>query len=112
MRLHEVAAQVLSEAAGGLCFVWANKWNTAHHGENHKVVHGVVTNAENRTFDHAWIEAKGKAFDNNLTDKNPMPIAKYRKVMRVRNVKEYDSKTATITWIRSRHHGPWHKDPE
>ena len=93
----------------GMCFKWANDWNMKHHkGGTHKVVHGVVTNIKGKTFPHAWIEDKGKAYDVHSGEKG-IVLNRYYKLLDPQDVVKYTPTKATQTLVRTRHHGPWDK---
>ena len=93
----------------GMCFKWVNDWNMKHHkGGTHKVVHGVVTNIKGKTFPHAWIEDKGKAYDVHSGEKG-IVLNRYYKLLDPQDVVKYTPTKATQTLVRTRHHGPWDK---
>jgi hypothetical protein len=90
----------------GLCFANANRWNARYGAETDRVVHGKVTNAEGKTFDHAWIErANGTVVDP--TTGVALSKEKYYALLKAKPEASYDSTTAIRNQIRARHHGPW-----
>ena len=96
----------------GQCFKYAYEWNMEHmkkdKSETHKVVHGLVTNALDKTFAHAWIEDKSKVYDNNIGNKG-WPLKQFYKTFNPQKTKKYDPTTTLQTSIRNRNFGPWHK---
>jgi len=102
----------------GQCFKYTFEWNLEHipskeqvkkgAKETHKVVHGLVTNALDKTFAHAWIEDKGMVYDNNIGNKG-WPIKKYYKAFNPQKTKKYTSIEAIQNMFKHRNHGPWHK---
>jgi len=94
----------------GRCFEWANKWSVDNFDKtaDHMVVHGLVTNASGKTFAHAWIELGNKIFDNTVGEKGISKKAFYDG-LKPQKIKKYDPIEALQTWLKAKHHGPWHK---
>ena len=79
--------------------------------DKYKLVHATVTNAEDRTFAHGWLELEGKAIDSSRSKEDPvvMDAAKYREAMNAENIIEYTVVEAMIKAAREGHFGPWNK---
>lgn len=90
----------------GLCFANVNRWNARYGAKTDRVVHGKVTNAEGKTFDHAWIE---RANDTVVDPTTGVVLSKekYYALLKAQPEASYDSTTAIRNQIRARHHGPW-----
>ena len=78
-----------------------------------KLCHGVVIEpfaADPNPHVHAWIEARGLVYDWQLSivGKNGMAIDTYYELFKPQNVKKYSPHEALATFVRHRHHGPWH----
>jgi hypothetical protein len=78
-----------------------------------KLCHGVVIEpfaADPNPHVHAWIEARGLVYDWQLSivGKNGMAIDTYYELFKPQNVKKYSPHEALTTFVRHRHHGPWH----
>lgn len=90
----------------GQCFANVNRWNTKHGTDTDRVVHGKVTNAEGKTFDHAWIERE----NGTVVDPTTGVILskdKYYALLNAQPEASYTSTEAVINQMRARHHGPW-----
>lgn len=72
------------------------------------LVHGVWTNPDGITVDHAWVESdkivfdtvSGKAFTKSTYYKN------------ARAIKKYSYMEAAGLMIKTEHYGPWNKESE
>jgi hypothetical protein len=76
-----------------------------------RVVHGLCTGRgpiEGRPFVHAWVELNGLALDMSNGLQVAMPVARYRKLARLRGkVIAYTPAQIRAEMVRCKHYGPW-----
>lgn len=87
----------------GQCFSNAARWVREH--SDSILVHGKVTNAAGRTFDHAWAEDNGDVIDPTTGVR--VKKDRWYRLVKAKPEARYTSEQAAINMIRTRNHGPW-----
>lgn len=92
----------------GDCFNQARKWALHHDDGKTNVVHGKITNAEQKTFDHAWVEQKGNVIDPSTGAK--VEKEKWYAWLHAKPEAIYTATQASVNMVRSGNQGPWTKE--
>jgi hypothetical protein len=93
-----------TEFAQGMCFQHAVK--EAKRGGT--VVHALVTNpVTSKRFFHAWVERKGKVYDDL---KHHLGISRFYELFQPEEVRRYSDIEAMVYAVRTGHYGPWESD--
>lgn len=76
-----------------------------------KVVHGTAIHPwSKQSFEHAWIESDGEAYDWQMTEVRRtarVPIDKFYEIWKPSGVRKYSAEQAIKKALRYRHAGPW-----
>lgn len=96
----------------GLCFQFALDFARKHMSKGRDeskdpvVVHGKVQKPLDRKWmDHAWVEFRGKVYDNVFT-KGVDPV-EYKRLFHPKALARYSAVQALVQAVRNRHFGPW-----
>ena len=86
----------------GLCFPYAWQESRARGGV---IVHAFITHpATGKRFWHAWVERRGRVYDDAG---HHLPVRRFYALMNPRDVRRYTVVEAAVNMLRTRHHGPW-----
>lgn len=103
VKLSVAKAEKIPEGEKGLCF--KNAANFASANDDFALVHGKVTNAEGKTFDHAWNEKANTVIDP--TTGVQMDKDRWYALVNAKPEARYTDEHALINSIRSKTFGPW-----
>lgn len=96
--------QVKASATGD-CFRMAARWAMLNDAD---LVHGLVTNGEGRTFDHAWCEKDGNVIDlTTLGENKPMEKQKWYSIVNAVPKERYKHNEIARLMIKNKNWGPW-----
>jgi hypothetical protein len=108
MKIYKLSKEIIPSGQKGECFANARNWAWDNDDGNTFVIHGKVTNTENKTFDHAWVENNDTVIDPTQGIK--IDKKEYYKLVNAKPEAKYTPQQVLINTVKSNNCGPWTKE--
>lgn len=107
MKIIKLCQTNIDQGPKGECFKNAYNWAKNNNDDNTFIIHGKITNVENKTFDHAWVEKDISAMVIDPTQGITISKAKYYDLLNVKPEAKYTLEDVAINMVRTNNWGPW-----